>query len=96
MTHTDRVLTIAKLGVGQENYYLAKVACGIEDYYTGVTAKHPAHGWVAARRASDSPVTCRALSFAHLVASTPRPGTGCPRRRRGSRGSLAGTSPSAR
>jgi conjugative relaxase-like TrwC/TraI family protein len=29
------VLTIAKLGVGQENYYLAKVAQGIEDYYTG-------------------------------------------------------------
>lgn len=29
------MLTIAKLGVGQENYYLAKVARGIEDYYTG-------------------------------------------------------------
>ena len=29
------VLTIAKLGVGQENYYLSKVARGIEDYYTG-------------------------------------------------------------
>jgi conjugative relaxase-like TrwC/TraI family protein len=29
------MLTIAKLAVGQENYYLAKVATGIEDYYTG-------------------------------------------------------------
>jgi conjugative relaxase-like TrwC/TraI family protein len=29
------VLTIAKLGVGQETYYLSKVAQGIEDYYTG-------------------------------------------------------------
>src|SRR5215471_4385724 len=29
------VLTIAKLGVGQESYYLSKVAQGIEDYYTG-------------------------------------------------------------
>jgi conjugative relaxase-like TrwC/TraI family protein len=29
------VLTIAKLGVGQESYYLSKVAKGIEDYYSG-------------------------------------------------------------
>ena len=29
------MLTIAKLGVGQENYYLAKVARGVEDYYSG-------------------------------------------------------------
>src|ERR687891_1727329 len=29
------VLTIAKLGVGQESYYLSKVAQGIEDYYSG-------------------------------------------------------------
>ena len=29
------MLTIAKLGVGQESYYLSKVAQGIEDYYTG-------------------------------------------------------------
>jgi conjugative relaxase-like TrwC/TraI family protein len=29
------VLTIAKLGVGQQNYYLSKVASGIEDYYSG-------------------------------------------------------------
>jgi conjugative relaxase-like TrwC/TraI family protein len=29
------VLTIAKLGAGQENYYLSKVAQGIEDYYSG-------------------------------------------------------------
>lgn len=29
------VLTIAKMGVGQEGYYLAKVASGIEDYYSG-------------------------------------------------------------
>jgi conjugative relaxase-like TrwC/TraI family protein len=28
-------LTIAKLGVGQESYYLSKVAQGIEDYYSG-------------------------------------------------------------
>src|SRR5581483_11464435 len=30
-----RVLSIGKLGRGQENYYLATVASGIEDYYTG-------------------------------------------------------------
>jgi conjugative relaxase-like TrwC/TraI family protein len=29
------VLSIGKLGVGQENYYLSRVASGIEDYYTG-------------------------------------------------------------
>jgi conjugative relaxase-like TrwC/TraI family protein len=29
------VLTIAKLGAGQESYYLSKVARGIEDYYSG-------------------------------------------------------------
>lgn len=29
------MLTIAKLGTGQENYYLSKVAQGVEDYYTG-------------------------------------------------------------
>jgi conjugative relaxase-like TrwC/TraI family protein len=29
------VLTIAKLGVAQESYYLSTVAKGIEDYYTG-------------------------------------------------------------
>ena len=29
------MLTIAKLGVGQESYYLSKVAQGIEDYYSG-------------------------------------------------------------
>ena len=29
------VLSIAKLGAGQENYYLNSVAKGVEDYYTG-------------------------------------------------------------
>ncbi|MGH9211707.1 MAG: MobF family relaxase [Acidimicrobiales bacterium] len=29
------MLTIAKLGIGQQNYYLSKVASGIEDYYSG-------------------------------------------------------------
>jgi conjugative relaxase-like TrwC/TraI family protein len=29
------MLTIGKLGIGQENYYLDKVAEGAEDYYTG-------------------------------------------------------------
>jgi conjugative relaxase-like TrwC/TraI family protein len=29
------VLSIGKLGVGQESYYLSQVASGIEDYYTG-------------------------------------------------------------
>src|SRR5262245_49104444 len=29
------MLTIAKLGVGQESYYLSRVARGIEDYYSG-------------------------------------------------------------
>jgi conjugative relaxase-like TrwC/TraI family protein len=29
------MLTIAKLGVGQESYYLSKVASGVEDYYSG-------------------------------------------------------------
>ena len=29
------MLTIAKMGVGQEGYYLAKVASGLEDYYSG-------------------------------------------------------------
>lgn len=29
------VLTIAKMGVGQENYYLKTVASGLEDYYSG-------------------------------------------------------------
>jgi conjugative relaxase-like TrwC/TraI family protein len=29
------VLTIAKLGVGQEGYYLSRVASGLEDYYSG-------------------------------------------------------------
>jgi conjugative relaxase-like TrwC/TraI family protein len=29
------VLTIAKLGAGQESYYLSKVAQGFEDYYSG-------------------------------------------------------------
>ncbi|MDE0805362.1 MAG: relaxase domain-containing protein, partial [Acidimicrobiales bacterium] len=29
------VLTIAKMGIGQEGYYLAKVASGLEDYYSG-------------------------------------------------------------
>src|SRR4029450_2856260 len=29
------VLTIAKLGVGQESYYLSKGGGGIEDYYSG-------------------------------------------------------------
>ncbi len=29
------MLTIAKLGVGQEGYYLSRVASGLEDYYTG-------------------------------------------------------------
>ena len=29
------MLTIAKLGVGQEDYYLSRVAQGIEDYYSG-------------------------------------------------------------
>ena len=29
------MLSIGKLGRGQENYYLATVAKGIEDYYTG-------------------------------------------------------------
>jgi conjugative relaxase-like TrwC/TraI family protein len=33
--HTAGVLTIAKLGAGQESYYLSKVARGIEDYYSG-------------------------------------------------------------
>jgi hypothetical protein len=29
------MLTIGKLGIGQENYYLEKVAEGAEDYYSG-------------------------------------------------------------
>lgn len=29
------VLTIAKMGIGQEGYYLSKVASGLEDYYAG-------------------------------------------------------------
>ena len=29
------MLTIAKMGVGQEGYYLSKVASGLEDYYSG-------------------------------------------------------------
>ncbi len=29
------MLTIAKLGVGQEGYYLSRVASGLEDYYSG-------------------------------------------------------------
>lgn len=29
------MLTIAKMGVGQEGYYLAKVASGLDDYYSG-------------------------------------------------------------
>ena len=29
------MLTIGKLGIGQENYYLDKVAEGAEDYYSG-------------------------------------------------------------
>ena len=29
------MLTIGKLGAGQERYYLEKVADGIEDYYAG-------------------------------------------------------------
>ncbi|MDE0803661.1 MAG: relaxase domain-containing protein [Acidimicrobiales bacterium] len=29
------MLTIAKMGVGQENYYLKTVASGLEDYYSG-------------------------------------------------------------
>ena len=29
------MLTIAKMGVGQENYYLSKVATGLNDYYSG-------------------------------------------------------------
>ena len=28
-------MTIAKMGVGQEGYYLSKVASGLEDYYSG-------------------------------------------------------------
>src|SRR5437764_7608285 len=33
--HTGRMLTIGKLGAGQERYYLDKVAQGAEDYYSG-------------------------------------------------------------
>ena len=29
------MLTIGKLGIGQESYYLEKVAEGAEDYYSG-------------------------------------------------------------
>lgn len=29
------MLTIGKLGIGQESYYLDKVAEGAEDYYSG-------------------------------------------------------------
>ncbi|MDP9389410.1 MAG: relaxase domain-containing protein, partial [Actinomycetota bacterium] len=32
---SEPVLSIGKLGKGQENYYLATVAKGVEDYYTG-------------------------------------------------------------
>src|SRR5580704_3143681 len=31
----DRVLSIGKLGAGQQSYYLDAVASGVEDYYGG-------------------------------------------------------------
>lgn len=34
------VLTIAKMGIGQEEYYLGKVAGGLEDYYSGAGEVH--------------------------------------------------------
>lgn len=34
------VLTIAKMGAGQEEYYLGKVAGGLEDYYSGAGEVH--------------------------------------------------------
>jgi hypothetical protein len=38
------VLSIGKLGQGQESYYLEAVAQGVEDYYTGVG--EPPGRWV--------------------------------------------------
>jgi conjugative relaxase-like TrwC/TraI family protein len=40
------VLSIGKLGVGQEDYYLSRVASGVEDYYTG--AGESAGRWTGA------------------------------------------------
>ena len=33
--NTRAMLSIGKLGIGQERYYLDKVAEGAEDYYSG-------------------------------------------------------------
>ena len=35
LTHTSAMLSIAKLAVGTEAYYLAAIAEGLDDYYTG-------------------------------------------------------------
>jgi conjugative relaxase-like TrwC/TraI family protein len=79
------VLSIGKLGVGQESYYLSKVASGIEDYYTG--NGETAGWWMGAAAASlglEGEVTSDDLR-AVLAGRHPREDkqlTGSPNRRR--------------
>lgn len=48
------MLSIGKLGKGQERYYLEKVAEGTEDYYPA-RARRPGNGWATQRAGLVSP-----------------------------------------
>ena len=91
------MLSIGKLGIGQERYYLDKVAEGAEDYYSG---EGEAAGRMARRRRRGPRPRRRGRRRpAHRDADRPQPGrrraaAGLQRRRRPRARSPASTSPS--